>query len=58
MVKLEMLKDDELGREGDVVDVEPQTALDLVEAGVARMHGQEDQTPVYEQAAEAPGAPE
>lgn len=50
MVRLVMLEDDELGREGDVVDVEPQTALDLIEAGVARMYmGQEEETPPHEQ---------
>ncbi len=44
MVKLVMLQDHEEGDEGDIVDVPAQTALDLIEAGVARGYlGQEEE---------------
>lgn len=43
MVKLLMLKDHKEGQAGDMVDVPPETALDLIEAGIARAHmGQEE----------------
>ncbi len=43
MVKLVMLKDHQEGEAGDVVEVPPETALDLIEAGIARAHmGQEE----------------
>ncbi len=50
MPKVVLLQDDELGQEGDIVEVSPQDALDLIEAGIVRpWMGVEEEIPAYEQ---------
>lgn len=50
MPKVVLLEDDELGREGDIVDVSPQTALDLLERGTGRVYmGVEEEVGPVEQ---------